>query len=102
MKQEKSTINPPNSWEWCMGLKIGDKVIVAYDLILYGRPYYNTVKGDVVTITNFHIYANGAIYYYIDSPKLRKVRKGYDVSDDSFPEFHLEYKWEKNQKIYNL
>ena len=77
--------------------KIGDEVIVMYDLKQNGL-----VKGDIVTITDFWIYANGSISYRIDSPKLREIKKGMNTRYDDFSEFHFEYEWKVNAKKYNM
>lgn len=82
--------------------KIGDKVMVVHDLKQYGKPYYNTVKGDLVNITDFHINMNGDIAYNIDNPKLKKLRKNMYTRGDTFSEFHFEYEWKINAKKYNI
>jgi len=81
--------------------KIGDEVMVMYDLNQFGYPY-GIVKGDMVTITDFHIFANGVVAYIIDSPKLRKIKKGIDTRHDYFPEHQFEYEWAVNAEKYNL
>ena len=81
--------------------KIGDEVMVISDLEKYENPY-GIIKGDLVKITNCWIYANGAITYKIDSPKIRKLKKGYNTNDDYFGEFNFEYEWKVNSKKYNL
>jgi hypothetical protein len=81
--------------------KIGDEVIVVYDLKQFGRPY-GIVAGDFVTITDFWIYSNGAIMYSIDSPKIREIKKGINTRDDDFPEHQFDYEWNIDAKKYNL
>ena len=86
--------------------KIGDDVIVQYDLKQYNYPY-GIVKGDIVTITDVFIYANDAfpvslITYKIDSPKLREIKKGINTENDYFSEFHFEYEWKVSANKYNL
>jgi hypothetical protein len=81
--------------------KIGDEVMVMYDLKQYNYPY-GIDKGDIVTITDFWIYANGTISYHIDSPKLREIKKGIDTRNDYFSEFHFEYEWKVNANKYNI
>jgi hypothetical protein len=82
--------------------KIGDEVMVIYDLKKYDRLYFNMVKGNIVNITDFWINANGTISYEIDSQELRKLRKGYDIRNDDFPEFHFEYEWKIDADKFNL
>ena len=81
--------------------KIGDEVMVMCDLTQFGNPY-GIVRGDIVTITDFWIYANGVVAYRIDSPKLREIKKGINTRYDDFPEHKFEYEWAVNAEKYNL
>ena len=84
--------------------KIGDEVVVMYDLkspVNNNYPY-GIIKGEIVTITDFWINANGHISYNIDNKKIKIIKKGIDTSRDRFPEFNFEYEWEVNAKKYNL
>ena len=80
---------------------IGDEVMVVYDLEQFGRPY-GIVAGDLVTITDYWINGNGVITYFIDSPKLREIKKGLDTRWTSFDEFHFDTEWHIAAKKYNL
>jgi uncharacterized Zn ribbon protein len=81
--------------------KIGDEVMVIYDLKQFGYPY-GIVKGDLVNIIDFWINGNGNISYTIDSPKLREIKKGIDIRNDDFDEFNFEYEWKINANKYNI
>jgi len=81
--------------------KVGDEVMVVYDLKQYGYSY-GIVKGDLVKITDFWINGNGTISYSIDSPKLRKIKKDIDTRGDDFDEFNFKYEYEVNAKKYNI
>ena len=81
--------------------KIGDEVMVTSDLIKHGHPY-GIIEGDIVKIIDCWIYANNVITYKVDSPKIRKIKKGYDISGDYFAQFHFEYEWKVDSKKYNL
>ena len=80
----------------------GDEVMVMYDLMQYGRPYFGIKKGDIVTIRDYWIYANDTIEYKIDSPKLREIGKEYEIENDLFDEFYFAYEWEEDANKYNL
>lgn len=81
--------------------QIGDEVMVVYDLVEFGHPY-GIVAGDLVTITDYWINGNGVISYYIDSPKIRKIKKGIDTRYTNFNEFHFDTEWHIAAKKYNL
>ena len=81
--------------------KIGDEVMVMYDLRQFGHDY-GIFKGDLVEITDFWINCNGVITYSIDSPKIREIKKGIDTRYDEFDEYCFEYEWEIDARKYNL
>jgi len=81
--------------------KIGDEVVVTYNLIKFGHSY-GINKGDKVTITDFWINANGDISYNIDSSKLRCLKSGIDIRTDTFDEFYFEYEHILNSKKFGL
>lgn len=91
----------PGNEEPIPKFKIGDEVMVVYDLKKFQRPY-GIIAGDLVTITDFWIYSNGAIMYKIDSPKIREIKKGIDTRGDDFPEYCFDYEWNIDAKKYNL